>query len=113
MKIIWDLHAKPWQSQPHPHAQVQRPRILVAAPSNAAVEVLLDRVRREGFTDRAGGGYHPPVLRVGSDSADKSSTPWAVDKDAWVSTRVRELMDLSPAAWHARYVDCGFRTVQT
>ncbi len=91
----------------HTIPQVQRPRILVTAPSNAAVDVLVERVVQEGFTDRSGGRYHPPVLCVRSDSAEKAPTPWPVYKDTWVSTKVRDLMDLSPGAWQARLVVVG------
>lgn len=47
-----------------------KPRILVAAPSNAAVDELLGRIMSEGFMDLDGARYFPHCLRVGSTEAN-------------------------------------------
>lgn len=46
-----------------------KPRILVCAPSNAAIDELLERILRDGFRAREGNSYRPSVCRVGSDEA--------------------------------------------
>ena len=55
--------------EPEPRLAGLKPRILVCAPSNAAVDELLERVLRGGFVGREGGAYRPSVCRVGSDEA--------------------------------------------
>lgn len=40
-------------------------RILVTAPSNAAVDEIAGRIMAEGFRDGNGQRYNPPILRVG------------------------------------------------
>jgi hypothetical protein len=47
---------------------VKKPRILVCAPSNAAVDLLVERLLRDKLRD-ANGFYTPDMLRVGSPSA--------------------------------------------
>ena len=46
-----------------------RPRILVCAPSNAAIDELLHRILRGSFRDAGGASYRPDVVRVGSEEA--------------------------------------------
>jgi senataxin len=46
----------------------KKPRILVCAPSNAAVDVLVERLLRDRLRD-ANGFYTPDMIRVGSPSA--------------------------------------------
>ncbi|KAG5189840.1 AAA domain-containing protein, partial [Tribonema minus] len=43
----------------------RKPHILVVAPSNAAVDNVLQRVMEKGFMDGTGGRYNPPLARVG------------------------------------------------
>lgn len=43
-----------------------RPRILVVAPSNVAVDQIMERVMSGGFQDGHGNTYHPQILRMGS-----------------------------------------------
>ena len=47
----------------------RKPRMLICAPSNIAVDVLLDRVIESGFYDGRGDIYRPALVRVGSESA--------------------------------------------
>jgi energy-coupling factor transporter ATP-binding protein EcfA2 len=43
-----------------------KPRILVVAPSNGAVDNIVLRVMADGFVDGNGGKYYPNIVRVGS-----------------------------------------------
>lgn len=45
-----------------------KPRILVVAPSNGAVDNVVLRLMDDGFVDGNGGKYFPNILRVGSGS---------------------------------------------
>lgn len=45
----------------------RKPRMLVVAPSNAAVDELLSRVLSRGFLDGEMRSYRPAVARVGAD----------------------------------------------
>jgi senataxin len=45
-----------------------KPRILVVAPSNTAVDNIILRIMEDGFVDGNGGQYFPNILRVGSGS---------------------------------------------
>jgi hypothetical protein len=44
---------------------VRKPRLLVAAPSNIAVDNILAKVLAEGFVDGQGRRYNPRIVRVG------------------------------------------------
>ena len=44
----------------------QKPRILMAAPSNAAVDNMAMRILTNKFVDGAGSHFHPRMLRLGS-----------------------------------------------
>lgn len=46
-----------------------KPRILVCAPSNAAIDELLERILRESFRDGNGRPYKPDMVRVGHEEA--------------------------------------------
>lgn len=48
-----------------PRALVKPPRILVCAPSNAAVDEILARIVSEGFLDSTEKMFRPHVMRVG------------------------------------------------
>jgi senataxin len=45
-----------------------KPRILVVAPSNTAVDNIILRVMESGFVDGNGGKYFPNILRIGAGS---------------------------------------------
>mmetsp|Transcript_7157 Transcript_7157/g.31626 ORF Transcript_7157/g.31626 Transcript_7157/m.31626 type:complete len:1093 (+) Transcript_7157:684-3962(+) len=49
-----------------PRERSRRPRMLVCAPSNAAVDEALTRVINEGFLDDYGRRYSPELARLGS-----------------------------------------------
>lgn len=52
-----------------PELALLKPRILVCAPSNAAIDELLERILKDGFKGREGRSYRPSVCRVGADEA--------------------------------------------
>ena len=57
---------------PTPHTT--RETILVCAPSNAAIDELLNRVMECGFVNREGLLYLPRIARIGSKSAVMSAS---------------------------------------
>lgn len=71
--------------------KLTRPRILVCAPSNAAVNTIIDSIISNGFTDNAGkkwgrrgevrGRYNPALLRLGSGT---SPDHWSVSLEYMV-----------------------------
>lgn len=68
---------------------LSKPRILVVAPSNTAVDNIILRIMENGFVDGNGGKYFPNILRVGVGSKNlkiKSVTlEDLVDKELAVS----------------------------
>ena len=54
----------------HLMAVSKRPRILVVAPSNAAVNVIARRIMKDGFMDGNCGRYKPRLVRLGSKIND-------------------------------------------
>ena len=55
------------------HKLARKPRVLVCAPSNAAVDVVLERVMARGFVQGDGSIYKPNVVRVGAEDANVSA----------------------------------------
>ena len=51
----------------------RKPRMLVCAPSNAAVDELLTRVLTKGFLDGEMRSYRPAVARVGAEPASAAA----------------------------------------
>ena len=47
-----------------------KPHILVTAPSNIAVDNIIQRIIDRGFVDGNGGRYNPNILRVGGGKSD-------------------------------------------
>jgi senataxin len=47
-------------------AAKNKPRILVCAPSNAAVDNIILKIMETGFVDGNGSRYNPSIIRVGS-----------------------------------------------
>jgi senataxin len=60
-----------------------KPRVLVCAPSNAAVDNLVVKIMSDRFVDGSGAKYSPSIVRVGAgivnDAAKKVSLQGAVD----------------------------------
>lgn len=47
----------------------QKPRILVTAPSNSAVDEIIRRILSEGFRDGNANRYNPNIVRIGVGAA--------------------------------------------
>jgi len=52
------------------HARKAKPRLLVCAPSNAAVDNIILKIMEDGFIDGQGNRYNPSMIRVGSGMGD-------------------------------------------
>ena len=79
---------------------VAKPRILVCAPSNAAVDNLLERVVSAPFRNGDAGEYRPTVVRVGAaDALVSSETVAAVT----ASRLVDAIVKMKPEAWDRAY----------
>lgn len=79
---------------------VQKPKILVCAPSNAATDNLLERVVSRAFTNGDGGVYRPTVIRVGAaDALVSSETVAAVT----ASRLVDAIVKMKPEEWDRAY----------
>jgi len=70
----------------------KKPHLLVVAPSNVAVDNIIQRIVEQGFKDSSGCIYYPNILRVGSGGA-KSSSARAVSLDEAVDTILSEEND--------------------
>ena len=79
---------------------VAKPKILVCAPSNAAVDNLLERVVGRAFRNGDGGEYRPRVVRVGAADALVSSDAVAA---VTASRLVDAIVKMSPEAWDRAY----------
>lgn len=83
------------RAQPYEHPWLKlisrlthsKPRILVVAPSNTAVDNIILRIMESGFVDGNGGKYYPNILRVGSGS--KSPKIKAVTLEELVEKELR------------------------
>jgi len=62
-----------------------KPRILVCAPSNAAVDELLERILGHGFRDSSGQMYRPNLIRIGAEDINYSEEVKLVLLDTMVS----------------------------
>ena len=50
-----------------------KPHILVVAPSNVAVDNIIERIMEKGFYDGQGGRYNPNLLRIGAGKSNRVS----------------------------------------
>jgi hypothetical protein len=78
---------------------VSKPRILVCAPSNAAIDNLLERVMSRGFQSLQGVSYHPNIIRVGAADAMVANKVMGV----YAGGKVEALMGMSPQEWDDAY----------
>lgn len=76
LEAILGIEGMQCRAQPYEHPWLKlisrlthsKPRILVVAPSNTAVDNIILRIMESGFVDGNGGKYYPNILRVGSGS---------------------------------------------
>lgn len=76
-----------------------KPRILICAPSNAAVDNVLERIMHDGFLQVDLSRYSPDVVRLASGEADVSTVARAVS----VEQRVKSLLAMSASDWGSWY----------
>lgn len=64
---ILDVARRPDHETKQAWAKVgsEKPHILVTAPSNIAVDNIVDKIITEGFCDGEGRRYYPSIVRVG------------------------------------------------
>jgi senataxin len=67
------------------NAAKMKPRLLVCAPSNNAIDNVIQKIMEGGFIDGAGGRYNPSIVRVGIGQSDGV-------KDVSLASKVNELM---------------------
>lgn len=79
---------------------VSKPRILVCAPSNAAIDNLLERVMSRGFQSLQGAVYRPNIVRVGAADAVVADKVMGV----YAGGKVEALMRMSPQEWNDAYL---------
>ena len=70
-----------------------KPRILVCAPSNAAVDVLLQRCMDNGFVQKDGGVYRPDVVRLSAEDAVMNDRV----REVTVAFKMEQLLRMSHA----------------
>jgi len=73
-------------------ASKKRPRILVCAPSNAAVDNIILKIIQDGFIDGNGLRYNPTIVRIGSG---QSASVKAVCLEDKVEQYLSDSMDVS------------------
>ncbi|KAK4528105.1 hypothetical protein GAYE_SCF51G6039 [Galdieria yellowstonensis] len=53
---------------------VQKPRVMICAPSNAAVDEAMSKLLQHGFTDVNGNQYQPELVRIGANERVSEAT---------------------------------------
>ena len=76
-----------------------KPRILICAPSNAAVDNIIERFMDSGFFQMDGSHYMPDIVRLSSGDACLTATA----KSFSIEPRVKALMDMSTSEWSSWY----------
>lgn len=71
-------------------ARRSKPRLLVCAPSNAAVDNIILKIMEDGFIDGQGNRYNPSIIRVG---VGQSAAVKAVALETKVDTILSEHLD--------------------
>jgi senataxin len=83
-------------------ALTHKPRLLVCAPSNAAVDNVIMKIMEDGFIDGSGQRYNPSMIRVG---VGQSKTV----KDVALETRVDQILSENSDAQELESSIAGFR----
>jgi len=79
--------------------RMHRPHILVCAPSNSAVDNILERIIQYGFYQLNGQQYRPAMIRVGASGAEISKSC----RDFSVESKVDALLGMSTEEWRMWY----------
>lgn len=87
-------------------AAKQKPRLLVCAPSNNAIDNVIEKIMEGGFVDGAGKRYNPSIVRIGRGQSD------AV-KDVSLESRVNDLMSDMEDAGKVQSVVAGYKSELT
>ena len=74
---------------------MNRPHVLVCAPSNSAVDNILERIIQCGFNQLNGEQYRPAMIRVGALGAEISKSCFEFS----VESRVEALISMSVEEW--------------
>jgi senataxin len=80
-----------------------KPRILVCAPSNAAVDNVILKIMEDGFIDGRGHRYNPSMIRVGVGQS-------ANVKDVALETKVDQILSENSDAGELQNSIIGYRT---
>jgi senataxin len=83
-------------------ARSHKPRLLVCAPSNAAVDNVILKIMEDGFIDGSGQRYNPSMIRVGVGQSN------AV-KDVALGTKVDQILSENSDAGELEGSIAGFR----
>ncbi|KAL3807904.1 hypothetical protein ACHAXA_008408, partial [Cyclostephanos tholiformis] len=70
----------------------KRPRILVCAPSNAAVDNVIMKIMEDGFVDGSGRRYNPSMARIGRGQSESVKDVCLEEK---VESYITDSMDLA------------------
>jgi len=81
------------------NTHVFKPRFLICAPSNAAVDNLLERIISTGFLQKDGSRYMPDIVRLVGTDAGVSHSAESIS----VERRVQSLLAMSLNEWNAWY----------
>ena len=76
-----------------------KPRILVCAPSNAAVDNICEKVLKMGFKQTNNMPYRPGIIRLGAFDALISDDI----KSVLIQTKIKSLLSLSEIEWNKLY----------
>jgi len=80
-----------------------KPRILVCAPSNNAIDNVIQKITQGGFIDGPGNRYNPAIIRIGSGQS-------ATVNDVSLETMVRDLMDEAKDLSKIQIAIAGFKS---
>jgi senataxin len=83
-------------------ARAHKPRLLVCAPSNAAVDNIILKIMEDGFIDGSGQRYNPSMIRVGVGQSKSV-------KDVALETKVDQILAENSDAGELESSIAGFR----
>jgi len=83
-------------------ARRAKPRLLVCAPSNAAVDNVILKIMEDGFVDGSGQRYNPSMIRIGVGQSTSV-------KDVALETKVDQILSENSDALQLENSIAGFR----